>query len=810
MEYISNRLPEPSDRNEIISWNSLTSKSKNTLWRAIERSDIWEDEFAEGFSFDLMSKISIENLNDARYIGPARAEELIQELVSIFDDLDSKKDRVAKQRGPRMFPTKAELEAMKLAREENAKPIFRSGPRRFPRKVELEAARAAAPRFGNSVEKEFNEKKDGQEFKLSLATSFTSQIISVSSFQILSKLIVDEDLNKYLERVGSVELLTPQQRDRLLQELVPSKNPFKWMMFGKRDPETALGHLIDANLRLSFALAKRVSTDRDLRARTIAANLGLLAGITSLSHEPNVDFETHIMSYIRKFVQEYIGSFNLSYDDIVELILDANESELESSELEEKLEPDRAFENCVTFSDLFEEIDRELLKLPRVDDRAISMLKQRHQAFGEPDSTLDEIGKEWGVTRERVRQIVDPLMKVQIRIQSEPPILVRAVELYESCEDEDQFKDIVAQNEIFSGLDVSGQRLWGLTRILSPDALAPRVYKKHLELQAKFASKLESGSQIWNLIKKDRSKFGLYDLRVVSRKHEIQEDKAFKVISEIYPRSIRSGNLVLARTKNLDTMFENSIAKQLKVSSPLEVKDLLKGLQRSGKIRDVPLIGSIADLTNLIFTLAGNPPNYQKVSNGLIKEVDFQALEKWLIEIFTEANLGILHSNDVVNFALRERRINVTSASIYLLNSPIIRSHGRSLYSLVGTDVTEDQLDAYTQIIRGSSEVSEVSYEMTDVSKGILSVKPNLNVITSGIVFPPSGYKKIFEGFTFETSCSCGLLETIQAVKFVPSGFWTGFTAMIRHGFLQHQMSKSSTFRFEFDFDRSVVRLLVN
>jgi hypothetical protein len=53
-------------------------------------------------------------------------------------------------------------------------------------------------------------------------------------------------------------------------------------------------------------------------------------------------------------------------------------------------------------------------------------------------------------------------------------------------------------------------------------------------------------------------------------------------------------------------------------------------------------------------------------------------------------------------------------------------------------------------------------------------------------------------------------LETIQAVKFAPSGFWTGFTAMIRHGFSQHQMSKGSIFRFEFDFDRSVVRLLVN
>jgi hypothetical protein len=487
-------------------------------------------------------------------------------------------------------------------------------------------------------------------------------------------------------------------------------------------------------------------------------------------------------------------------------MLDANERELDSVDMEEEAETETPFESCTTFSELFEELDRELLKLPKVDERAIAMLKHRHQAFGEPGLTLDDIGKEWGVTRERVRQIVDPLMKVRIKLEHEVPVLLKAVEVFEECEDEDQFSIKVADDVIFSGEDISWQRLWGLTRILSPDVLANRVYEKHLELES------ESGanSPIRSSIKKDRSKFGLYDLQVVSKKYDVNQDKAFKIISDLYPRSIRSGSLVLARTKNLDTMFENSIAKQLKVSSPLQVKDLLKGLQRTGKYRDVSLIGSITDLTNLIVTLAGDPPNYEKASGGLIKEVDFQALEKWLIEIFLEANLGILHSNDVVNFALRDRRINVSSITVYLLNSPIMRSHGRSLYSLVGTDVTEDQLDAYIQIIRGSSEASEVSYEMTDASKGILSVKPNLNVITSGIVFPPSGYKKIFEGFEFETSCSCGLLETIQAVKFAPSGFWTGFTAMIRHGFSKHQMSKGSTFRFEFDFDNSIVRLLVN
>jgi hypothetical protein len=99
---------------------------------------------------------------------------------------------------------------------------------------------------------------------------------------------------------------------------------------------------------------------------------------------------------------------------------------------------------------------------------------------------------------------------------------------------------------------------------------------------------------------------------------------------------------------------------------------------------------------------------------------------------------------------------------------------------------------------------------MLGASKGILNVKPNLNVITSGIVFPPAGYKKIFEGFEFETSCSCGELKTTQAVKYTSSGFWTGFTAMIRHGFSQHQMTKGSTFHFEFDFDNSMVVLSVD
>jgi DNA-directed RNA polymerase sigma subunit (sigma70/sigma32) len=736
VEYISDHLLEPLDSKAIISWNKLSTKNQNTLRRAIERSVTWEAEHFQGFNYYLMTKISIRDLHDARFIGPARAEELIQELVLVFSKI---KDE--------MFNTSSN-KSMTLA----------------------------------------------------------SLLISTTSLQILAKLSVDEDLEKYLERIGSFALLTTKMRHTLLQELQPSKNPFKRMMYGKREQDIALGKLIDANLRLSFAVAKRTCVDRDIRSRTVAGNLGLLAGVTSFSDKPNIDFESHLMKNIRDFIKELVGDLNLSHNKIVELMLEGNGNEAEENITKEVIPTIVPFESCTTISEIYLELDIELLKLPKFDERALKMLKHRHQAFGEPGKTLDEIGKEWGITRERVRQIVDPLMEVSIRLEREFPALMEALDLFMECNDEEEFAEVVQRNDIFSGEYVTWQRLRGLCRILSLNLLADKVYEKYREWEENFGTR----SKIRTQIKKDRSKFGLYDLKVISRKYEIDESKAFKVIAEIYPRSIRSGSLVLARTQNLSTMFENSIAKQLKVKSPLDVGELIVGLRRTGKQRDVPLIGLVSDLTALIEELAGDPPNYLVASERLMEEVEFQTIEKWLIQIFSETNLGILHSNDVVNSALRDGTINVSSVTVYLLNSPIIRSHGRSLFSLVGSDISEDQLDAYIQIIRGTSEASEVTYEMSGASKGILNVKPNLNVITSGIVFLPPGYRKIFEGFEFQSSCECERLKTIQAVKFVPSGFWTGFTAMIRHGFSEHNMKKESTFKFEFDFDNFIVKLLMD
>lgn len=46
-----------------------------------------------------------------------------------------------------------------------------------------------------------------------------------------------------------------------------------------------------------------------------------------------------------------------------------------------------------------------LVDLPGLGTRAVTVLQLRHGLTGQPPMTLDEIGKRFGVTRERIRQI---------------------------------------------------------------------------------------------------------------------------------------------------------------------------------------------------------------------------------------------------------------------------------------------------------------------------------------------------------------------------------------------------------------------
>jgi hypothetical protein len=192
----------------------------------------------------------------------------------------------------------------------------------------------------------------------------------------------------------------------------------------------------------------------------------------------------------------------------------------------------------------------------------------------------------------------------------------------------------------------------------------------------------------------------------------------------------------------------------------------------------------------------------------MLNTVTLQSVETWLVDVFKETNGSVLHSYELVSRALKDH-VNVSSLQVYLANSPIVRTHSGSIYSIAGTRVDIENIEIYRNAILASNKSTEIDFSVS--SDGIeLKIRPNLNVITSGIVFPPIGLKKMVTGYTFDSTCTCGQLVSRQQVKFSASGFWTGFTAMIRHGIKEHDMTQESLFIFSFNFEKNKVTLQIN
>ena len=81
---LAGQVIQPDDIYYLIPWNRLSNKSLSVLRRTMIRAMIEIDPYINGFNFDLLSRITLEDLRDARTVGEKRAQELIDELNKIF------------------------------------------------------------------------------------------------------------------------------------------------------------------------------------------------------------------------------------------------------------------------------------------------------------------------------------------------------------------------------------------------------------------------------------------------------------------------------------------------------------------------------------------------------------------------------------------------------------------------------------------------------------------------------------------------------------------------------------------------------
>ncbi len=287
----------------------------------------------------------------------------------------------------------------------------------------------------------------------------------------------------YLNGIGKTALLTAEQEVDLAKRIeaglyathklaTTSRIPAKTATELKRvvrDGETARQHLLVANLRLVVSLAKRYSgRGMPLLDLIQEGNLGLIRAVEKFDYAKGFKFSTYATWWIRQAISRGMADQGRTIRLPVHLVEQVNKLARLKRELHQQLGRDATFAELAEESGIAEEKIADLLDhardpvsldmpvgsdedaplgdfiqdgeatsaeatvvarfmnadiakvLDTLDDRERTVLRLRYGLEDGRPRTLDEIGRVFGISRERVRQIErDSMAKLRVGDRSE-------------------------------------------------------------------------------------------------------------------------------------------------------------------------------------------------------------------------------------------------------------------------------------------------------------------------------------------------------------------------------------------------------
>ncbi|MBP8591058.1 RNA polymerase sigma factor RpoD [Candidatus Shapirobacteria bacterium] len=250
-----------------------------------------------------------------------------------------------------------------------------------------------------------------------------------------------DPVRNYLREIGRVPLLKPDEELKLAEEVAGGSKKAK-------------EKLIEANLRLVVSIAKRyIGRGLPFLDLIQEGNKGLIRATEKYDYQRGFKFSTYATWWIRQAITRAIADQARTIRIPVHMVETINKVYRASRQLTQKLgyEPSAAeiaqelgapvskvktvfkisqgtaslqapvgedgdsvlgdfIEDSVQLSP-YEEASRELLKenidevLSSLTDREAKVLRMRFSLDGDQPHTLEEVGRHFGVTRERIRQI---------------------------------------------------------------------------------------------------------------------------------------------------------------------------------------------------------------------------------------------------------------------------------------------------------------------------------------------------------------------------------------------------------------------
>ena len=271
--------------------------------------------------------------------------------------------------------------------------------------------------------------------------SEVDKLLQTDLLKMAESMDVDEPIKMYLREIGQIPLLSYEEEIDYAQRVLNGE-------------EEAKQKLIESNLRLVVSIAKK-HTNRGLKMLDLIqeGNMGLMKAVEKFEYEKGFKFSTYATWWIRQAITRAIADQGRTIRIPVHMIETINKIKKESriilqetgkeptaEELAKKLElpvekvksilemnqdpisletpvgseEDSELGDFVEddkFANPYDAITRVLLKeqldevLKTLNDREEMVLRYRYGLDDGSQKTLEEVGKIFNVTRERIRQI---------------------------------------------------------------------------------------------------------------------------------------------------------------------------------------------------------------------------------------------------------------------------------------------------------------------------------------------------------------------------------------------------------------------
>ena len=313
------------------------------------------------------------------------------------------------------------------------------------------------PEDFESAEKEMEEDELDAEEDGEGLTDEEKEVATITDFSRIGigEVKVNDSVKMYLKEIGKVDLLNAQQETELAKRIVAgtAPNATEWE---KEDAKEAKDQLINANLRLVISIAKHyVGRGMHFLDLIQEGNLGLIKAVEKFDYTKGFKFSTYATWWIRQAITRAIADQARTVRIPVHMVETINKMtrvqrqlvqefgrEPTAEEISEKMEgalsPERireiqriALEPVSLETPIGEEDDsrlgdfiadadaqspeeyttKSLLKeelyeiMKDLTDREERVLRLRYGLDDNRPRTLEEVGREFGVTRERIRQI---------------------------------------------------------------------------------------------------------------------------------------------------------------------------------------------------------------------------------------------------------------------------------------------------------------------------------------------------------------------------------------------------------------------